>query len=184
MIKLIAFDFVGVLVNERDIELTDVENKLERMFGPNLNDSDYLIEARKLIEKDSIIMNTTESLIEKLYKVKDRDIFKKIKEKHPNIKIIIATNHLSFVRNFIGESFDVDYLDDLIISAEIHKIKPNVDFYKYLLDKYKINSKELLFIDDNKEKVDSAKNIGISTIKVEKDTDIIQEIDLILSEGA
>ena len=76
MIKLIAFDFVGVLVNERDIELTDVENKLERMFGPNLNDSDYLIEARKLIEKDSIIMNTTESLIEKLYKVKDRDIFK------------------------------------------------------------------------------------------------------------
>lgn len=77
MIKLIAFDFVGVLVNERDIELTDVENKLERMFGPNLNDSDYLIEARKLIEKDSIIMNTTESLIEKLYKVKDRDIFKK-----------------------------------------------------------------------------------------------------------
>lgn len=184
MIKLIAFDFVGVLVNERNIELTDVENKLERMFGPNLNDSDYLIEARKLIEKDSIIMNTTESLIEKLYKVKDRDIFKKIKEKHPNIKIIIATNHLSFVRNFIGESFDVDYLDDLIISAEIHKIKPNVDFYKYLLDKYKINSKELLFIDDNKENVDSAKNIGISTIKVEKDTDIIQEIDLILSEGA
>ena len=184
MIKLIAFDFVGVLVNERDIELTDVENKLERMFGPNLNDSDYLIEARKLIEKDSIIMNTTESLIEKLYKVKDRDIFKKIKEKHPNVKIIIATNHLSFVRNFIGESFDVDCLDDLIISAEIHKIKPNVDFYKYLLDKYKINSKELLFIDDNKENVDSAKNIGISTIKVEKDTDIIQEIDLILSEGA
>ena len=184
MIKLIAFDFVGVLVNERDIELTDVENKLERMFGPNLNDSDYLIEARKLIEKDSIIMNTTESLIEKLYKVKDRDIFKKINEKHPNVKIIIATNHLSFVRNFIGESFDVDYLDDLIISAEIHKIKPNVDFYKYLLDKYKINSKELLFIDDNKENVDSAKNIGISTIKVEKDTDIIQEIDLILSEGA
>lgn len=184
MIKLIAFDFVGVLVNERDIELTDVENKLERMFGPNLNDSDYLIEARKLIEKDSIIMNTTESLIEKLYKVKDRDIFKKIREKHPNVKIIIATNHLSFVRNFIGESFDVDYLDDLIISAEIHKIKPNVDFYKYLLDKYKINSKELLFIDDNKENVDSAKNIGISTIKVEKDTDIIQEIDLILSEGA
>ena len=183
MIKLIAFDFVGVLVNERDIELTDVENKLERMFGPNLYDSNYLIEARKLIEKDSIIMNTTESLIDKLYKVKDRYIFKKIKEKHPNVKIIIATNHLSVVRKFIVESFDIDYLDDLIISAEIHKIKPNVDFYKYLLDKYKINPKELLFIDDNKENIDSAKNIGISTIKVERDTNIIQEIDLILNEG-
>lgn len=183
MIKLIAFDLVGVLVNERDIELTDVENKLERMFGPNLNDSDYLIEARKIIEKDSIIMNITENLIDKLYKVKDRNIFKKVKEKYPNVKIIIATNHLSFVRNFIGESFDVDYLDDLVISAEIHRIKPNIDFYQYLLDMYKINPGELLFIDDNKENIDSAKNIGISTIKAEKDTNIIQQIDLIINES-
>lgn len=77
MIKLIAFDLVGVLVSEKDVDLTDVENKLERMFGPNLFDSDYLIEARKIIKKDSIIMDTTESLMDKLYKVKDRNIFKK-----------------------------------------------------------------------------------------------------------
>ena len=131
MIKVVAFDLVGVLVNEKDIELSETEEKLERMFGPNLNDADYLIEARKIIEKDSIIMNITETLIEKLYKVKDREIFKKVKEKNENIKVIIATNHLSFVRNFIGESFNVDYLDDLIISAEIHKIKPNLDFYEF-----------------------------------------------------
>lgn len=183
MIKVIAFDLVGVLVNEKDIELSNIEEKLERMFGPNLNDSDYLMEARKIIEKDSIIMNTTENLIDKLYKVRDRDIFKKIKEKYHNVKVIIATNHLSFVRNFIGESFDVDYLDDLIISAEIHKIKPNADFYQYLLDKYKLNPNELLFIDDNQENVNGAKNIGISTIKVEKNTDIIKEIELILNNN-
>ena len=47
MIKIIAFDFVGVLVNEKDIELTETESKLERMFGPNINDSDYLNNARK-----------------------------------------------------------------------------------------------------------------------------------------
>ena len=132
MIKVVAFDLVGVLVNEKDIELSEIEEKLERMFGPNLNDADYLIEARKIIEKDSIIMNITETLIDKLYKVKDREIFKKVKEKNENVKVIIATNHLSFVRNFIGESFNVDYLDDLIISAEIHKIKPNSDFYEYI----------------------------------------------------
>lgn len=39
-----------------------------------------------------------------------------------NIKVIIATNHLPFVRNFIGESFNVNYLENLILSAEIHKI--------------------------------------------------------------
>lgn len=176
MIKVIAFDFIGVLANEKDIELSEVEDKLERMFGPNLNDADYLIEARKLIEKDSIIMNITETLIDKLYKVKDREIFKKVKEKNKDVKVVIATNHVSFIRNFIGKAFDVDYLDDLIISAEIHRIKPNPDFYQYILDKYKIVPEELLFLDDNMDNVNGAESLGINTIKVDKNTDLIGEI--------
>lgn len=145
MIKVIAFDLVGVLVSEKDIELSEVEEKLERMFGPNLNDEDYLKQAKKIVEKDSEVINTTKVLINKLYKVKDKKIFKKIKEINENVKIIIATNHLSFVKDFIKESFNIDYLDDIIISAEIHKIKPNLDFYQYILNKYGIESKELLF---------------------------------------
>lgn len=81
MIKVIAFDLVGVLVTERDIDLTPEEDKLERMFGSNINDSDYLMEARKIIDKDSILMRATEELIDKLYKVKDDNLFKKNKGK-------------------------------------------------------------------------------------------------------
>ena len=33
MIKVIAFDLVGVLVNERDIVLSNEEEKLERLLG-------------------------------------------------------------------------------------------------------------------------------------------------------
>lgn len=176
MIKVIAFDLVGVLVSEKDIELSEVEEKLERMFGPNLNDEDYLIEARKIIEKDLEIINTTKVLINKLYKVKDKKMLKKIKEINENVKIIIATNHLSFVKDFIKESFNIDYLDDIIISAEIHKIKPNLDFYQYILNKYGIESKELLFLDDNINNINGAQTLGINTIKVEKDTNLIDEI--------
>ena len=176
MIKVIAFDLVGVLVSEKDIELSEVEEKLERMFGPNLNDEDYLIEARKIIEKDLEVINTTKVLINKLYKVKDKKMFKKIKEINENVKIIIATNHLSFVKDFIKESFNIDYLDDIIISAEIHKIKPNLDFYQYILNKYDIESKELLFLDDNINNINGAQTLGINTIKVEKDTNLIDEI--------
>lgn len=176
MIKVIAFDLVGVLVSEKDIELSEVEEKLERMFGPNLNDEDYLIEARKIIEKDLEIINTTKVLINKLYKVKDKKMFKKIKEINENVKIIIATNHLSFVKDFIKESFNIDYLDDIIISAEIHKIKPNLDFYQYILNKYSIESKELLFLDDNINNINGAQALGINTIKIEKDTNLIDEI--------
>lgn len=176
MIKVIAFDLVGVLVSEKDIELSEVEEKLERMFGPNLNDEDYLKQAKKIVEKDSEVINTTKVLINKLYKVKDKKIFKKINEINENVKIIIATNHLSFVKDFIKESFNIDYLDDIIISAEIHKIKPNLDFYQYILNKYSIESKELLFLDDNINNINGAQALGINTIKIEKDTNLIDEI--------
>ena len=176
MIKVIAFDLVGVLVSEKDIELSEVEEKLEGMFGPNLNDEDYLKQAKKIVEKDLEVINTTKVLINKLYKIKDKRIFKKIKEINENVKIIIATNHLSFVKDFIKESFNIDYLDDIIISAEIHKIKPNLDFYQYILNKYSIESKELLFLDDNINNINGAQALGINTIKIEKDTNLIDEI--------
>lgn len=176
MIKVIAFDLVGVLVSEKDIELSEVEEKLERMFGPNLNDEDYLKQAKKIVEKDLEVINTTKVLINKLYKVKDKKIFKKINEINENVKIIIATNHLSFVKDFIKESFNIDYLDDIIISAEIHKIKPNLDFYQYILNKYSIESKELLFLDDNINNINGAQALEINTIKIEKDTNLIDEI--------
>lgn len=180
MIKLIAFDLVGVLVNEKDIELNYEEEKLERMFGPNLNDADYLIEGRKLINKDSILMRTTEQLIDKIYNVRDRELFKKIKEKYPDIKIVIATNHVSYVRNFIGEALGVEYLDDVIISAEIHKIKPNADYYEHIVNKFNLKPEEILFLDDNINNVEGAKEVGLQVIKVERHMDLFEEICNIL----
>ena len=79
MIKVIAFDLVGVLVNERDIVLSDEEEKLERLFGPNLSDDDYLKKANKIVNDETNIIDITGALINKLYKVKDKDLFKKIK---------------------------------------------------------------------------------------------------------
>ena len=182
MIKVIAFDLVGVLVNERDIVLSDEEEKLERLFGPNLSDEDYLKKAKEIVCNEKNIVNITKTLINKLYKVKDREIFKKIKKINSKVKIVIATNHVSFVKEFINSHFDINYLDDLIISAEINKIKPNLDFYKYVLDKYKIEVNELLFLDDNMENINKAKELGIQTIKVEKNSNLVSEVELYIKD--
>ena len=182
MIKVIAFDLVGVLVNERDIVLSNEEEKLERLFGPNLSDEEYLKEANKIVNDETNILYITRALINKLYKVKDREIFKKIKEINSDVKIVIATNHVSFVKEFINSHFDVSYLDDLIISAEINRIKPNLDFYEFILDKYKINANELLFLDDSIENVNGANVLGIKTIKVEKNNDLVSEIEFYIKD--
>ena len=175
MIKIIAFDLVGVLVREKNIELSESEDKLERLFGPNLSDSDYIESSSNIIDKD-VVVDTAKSIIDKLYEIKDRELFKNIKEINNNIKIIIATNHVSYIKDYINKYFDMDNLDDIIISAEINKIKPNSDFYQYILDKYNIDASELLFLDDNQNNIDGASILGINTIKVNRDTNILDEI--------
>lgn len=174
MIKVIAFDLVGVLVTEKDIDFPTEEDKLERMFGANISDDEYIKSARKIIDDEQKVINITKEIINKLYEVKD--LFKKIKEKNNDIKIVIATNHVSFVKDFIYKHFDNAYIDDIFISAEIHKVKPNADFYKAILDKYNIKPNELLFVDDSQTNIDGAKALKINTIKIEKDSNVSYEI--------
>ena len=176
MIKVIAFDLVGVLVKEKDIELTELETKLERLFGPNLSDSEYLIQARQYHPKDVVIMRTTVDLLNHLYEVKDTELLSKLREKYPDTKIVIATNHLSRIRNYIGEALGVLNLDKVYISADIHKIKPNKDFYEHIYTDMKVKPEEILFLDDNQENIDGAITCGLNTIKVEKGMDLYKEI--------
>ena len=179
MIKVITFDLVGVLVTEKDINLNDTEEKLERLFGANESDEDYINKA-SLITNENII-GITKNIINKLYVVKDRDIFKKIKEKY-SVKIIIATNHVSYINDYIINNLDIENIDDIIISAKINKIKPNKDFYEYILDKYNIKNNELLFIDDNIKNINAAASMNINTIKVNKDTDILEKLKVKMEE--
>lgn len=182
MIKVIAFDLVGVLITEKDINLTVEEEKLERMFGLHLRDEDYLLAAREFMD-ESMIVETTYKLIDKLYARKNEGVITKIKERYPDIKLVIASNHNTYIRKFLEDKLPINYLDMIFISAEMHKIKPNPDFYLAILEACQIKADELLFLDDNEENILTAQNLGISTIKVDKTTDLEKEIIVYLDEG-
>ena len=183
MIKVIAFDLIGVLVGEKNIELTSDEDKLERLFGPNISDEEYLEKAKEKIGENKPIYEMAKNIIFKLYRVRQDNVLERIKEKYPDIKIIIATNHVSFVKEYINESFNNKYLDDIIISAEINMIKPNHDFYQYILKKYNIDPNELMFLDDSIKNIEGAKSIGINTIKIDRNMNIYDMVEKYLSEN-
>ena len=130
MIKVIAFDLIGVLSYEKDIKLSTEEQKLERLFGPNISNEEYLKQASNILKEKSPIMLITKNIINKLYYTKNNYIFTKLNKAYPNIKLIIATNHISYIKEYINKSFDTTYLDDIIVSADINAIRPNNDFYK------------------------------------------------------
>ena len=89
------------------------------------------------------IITITENILNKLYQVKNQNLFQKIKEKYSNIKIIIAINHVSYIHNYINKLFNVNVLDDVLVSAEMNRIKTHADFYNHILDKYHMKPEEI-----------------------------------------
>ena len=174
IVKVIALDLVGVLIGEKNIELSNIEEKLERLFGPNLSDSEYLKQAKQISNlTDEEIIDITKNIINKLYIIKDDKLIDKLREKYPNMKIVIATNHVSYIREYLIKNFN---LDDIIISAEINKIKPNVDFYNELSNITKIKTEEILFVDDNIDNVDGALLSGMKAIKIDRYDSVYEKI--------
>ena len=174
MIKVIAFDLVGVLIGEKNIKLETIEEKLERLFGPNLSDLEYLKQAKKISNlTDKEIIDITKNIINKLYIIKDDKLINKLREKYPNIKLLIATNQVSYIKEYLINNFNVD---NIIISAEINKIKPNIDFYKEVSNITKTNIEEILFVVDNIDNVNGALSSGMKAIKIDRYDSVYEKV--------
>jgi HAD superfamily hydrolase (TIGR01509 family) len=69
------------------------------------------------------------------------------------------------------------YFDGGIISCKEKLMKPEKEIYDKLIEKYKINPKESIFIDDTKVNVESAKKLGFEAILFTNSKDLKIELD-------
>lgn len=153
MIKLILVAFEDVLIEEKALNLTNDQLVIYDLFKKYKLDEIFLREARKTFEKDSVINKYLKELPTEIYRPKDFNLLKKIKAKYNNARIVVYSKSISFMRDFIGENIDIDCVDDIIISSEIHYQKGDKTDLEYILDKYAIDRGEFVIfgrIDDNK----------------------------------
>ncbi len=179
MIKVIAFDLVGVLVRENDYPLNEIERKIERLFGPNKCDLDFIQDIKQNIlaaSKDEII-KTTKKIIYSIYdtKVSLNDL-EEFKKQNKDIKLVVATNHLSFIHEYILKTFN-NVFDNVYISANMHQVKPYKSFYLNIMKDLSVEPNEVLFLDDSLKNIQGATYCGMNTIHVTKDTNILKEIE-------
>ena len=73
-----------------------------------------------------------------------------------------------------------EYTDGGIISYREHLIKPDLQVYRLLLERYGLEASECVFIDDLKENVNAAKNLGINGIVFENYEQAKKELEDIL----
>ena len=69
------------------------------------------------------------------------------------------------------------YLDGIVVSGDEKLVKPDLQIYKVLLDRYDINAHESLFIDDNLANIEAACELGFHTIHYTPEVNLKAELE-------
>ena len=191
MIKNIVFDIGNVILNFRYKEVV-------KEFSNNKEEQDFIVDniinspewlQYGLIDTGYIDRNIAISLIQdrtnhkmdnlvydfwmnypKYLKINKEVIDIIIDLKNKNYNIYLLSNINPYITKNIKETSNLfDLVDGYILSYEVHQIKPYEAIYKKLINTYKINPEESLFIDDNLNNINTGKRIGFISKKVEQD---------------
>ena len=87
---------------------------------------------------------------------------------------ILSNAHKSFY-SYFPRYFNLDFFDGVVVSADVHTVKPDIKIYKHLLEKYNLKAEECLFIDDRADNVDGALKSGMKAVQFKNDFEEIKK---------
>lgn len=67
-------------------------------------------------------------------------------------------------------------IDGVVVSYEVHYLKPQKEIYQSLLEKYQLEPEQCLFFDDRLENVQGARKVGMKSIQVLSERQLILEL--------
>lgn len=195
--KVIIFDLGGVVI---DLDFSNFYNKiiiqspLNKPQTPiileffrqsdiyhqgNMTDSEFYQLACDLLQVcmvnqsdffeafNSIISDINLEIVELIRRLRNTNKYKLIALSNVN------SSHWKYIMN---KKWDfIDYFDELILSHEIHLIKPNPKIFELVIKKSGCKPEEIVYIDDGLNNIRSAKEFGIYGIKFTNEEDLIKE---------
>jgi HAD superfamily hydrolase (TIGR01509 family) len=91
------------------------------------------------------------------------ELLKQLKEK--GHRLYCLSNMHAKTITYVREKFPFfNYFTGQVISCETSMLKPDSEIYKFLLDKYNLDIKETIFIDDDQDNLIPAKDMGMRTV--------------------
>ena len=92
------------------------------------------------------------------------DILKTIKESK-KYRLYALTNWSAETFPWALDNFDfLHWFEGIVVSGIEEKRKPHPEFYQILFDRYNVDPRKTLFIDDNAKNIAAGKRIGLTTI--------------------
>jgi 2-haloacid dehalogenase len=86
--------------------------------------------------------------------------------------------------NWSAETFPIVFrrypfftlFDGIVVSGEEKLIKPDKKIFEIMLERFRLEAKYAVFIDDNLNNIQAAKELGFATIHVQEKTDLKREL--------
>jgi len=195
MIKTIIFDFGNVFINlnvegaiKNTSELLNIDSLSDEIIAFNSLYEQGLISTEEFIAfyKENFPNFSTEEFVEMWnYILKDfpkhrLDFLKELKASS-KYKLILLSNtnelHIDWVKQHIPfyEDFK-DCFDAFYLSHEIHLRKPNATIFEFVLNENNIVAHECLFIDDNKDNIETANTLNFKTWHINPENEDISTL--------
>ena len=196
MLKNIVFDLGNVLVKFDSNELiysffNERQEEVKSFFFDSLwNEYDQgLYSVEEMIEKGVKQFPELELNIKELmyhwteFVIPLKDNVAYIKDlKRFGYKVYILSNIPEDDTKYLRSLGVFDNIDGGVFSYEYKKIKPDPEIFHILLKKYNLLASECLFLDDRKDNVVTASNLGFETIEVNNSSKVIDLIKEKISE--
>lgn len=200
MIKTVVFDIGNVLVNfnwkQMYLERGISEEKLDRVAKATVLNPlwiefdkgilpfekivDMLVEQDKEIEKEIrlCLMDTSQIVTKREFAI---PLISGLKEK--GLQVLVLSNFNDRILKECADAMDfLPYTDGGVISYQDHFVKPQPEIYQLLLERYGLNAKECVFIDDIPKNIEEARNQGMKGIVFHSYEQMMKELEEVLFE--
>ena len=178
MIKNIILDVGGILFDDSKKHIENILNKncdLIYKIAYGTGFKECLLGLKTVKEHIESLSNSTEfedikyiltkENLEKSFPLMGKN-FEYIKSlKHKGYKLYLLTNITEDSYNYINDVIDINKIfEGGIYSYQEQLVKPNLDIYKLIIDRFKLNKEETIFFDDKEVNITAAYNEGIKGI--------------------
>ena len=98
---------------------------------------------------------------------------RELKEK--GFRLFVLSNASEQFWTYFPREIDVDLFDGVVVSCDVHLLKPDVRIYRHLLETYHLDPLDCLFIDDRADNLLGAAEAGIDGLPFTGDYDAVRE---------
>lgn len=142
-----------------DITNAERYNLVKKRVPEKLHDK-----LRKCVEDWDVCMVPVEGAIEFMAYAKEK-----------GYGMYVLSNAAIEFYQYFPRQIDMDLFDGIVVSGEVHMLKPEREIYRHLLESFHLNPMECLFIDDRKENVQGAEKAGLKGFVFEGDFDKVKK---------